>query len=54
VIVSNLVKIGYKNISGAKDQVVPEIQTKKAYPYYMRLKMILPVVKPDELEQPKH
>jgi hypothetical protein len=30
VIVSNLVKMGYKSISGATDQVVPEIQNKKA------------------------
>jgi hypothetical protein len=44
-----LVKMGYKSISGATDQVVPEIQNKKAYPDYMRLKLILPVVKPGDL-----
>jgi hypothetical protein len=29
VIVSKMVKMGYKSISGAMDEVVPEIQTKK-------------------------
>jgi hypothetical protein len=29
VIVPNLVKMGYKSISGATDQVVPEIHQKK-------------------------
>ena len=45
--------MGYKSITGVTDQVVPEIQTKKACSNYMRLKLILPVVKPDEFEQPK-
>jgi transposase-like protein len=45
--------MGYKSISGATDQVVPEIQTKKVWLDYMRLKLILPIVKPDEFEQPK-
>jgi hypothetical protein len=34
VIVPNLVKMGYKSISGATDQVVPEIQQKSVHRLY--------------------
>jgi hypothetical protein len=45
-------KKGYKSISGATDQVTPEIQ-KKGVSNEMRLKLILPVVNPDQYEEPQ-
>jgi len=45
-------KEGYKRKSGATGQVVPEIQ-KKGISEHMRLKLILPVVEPEQFEEPK-